>query len=197
MGFNYAIILLAAGGSTRMGEPKQLLSYKGKTLVRRMAETGLEVTDSVVVVTGSNAEKVEAEVADLKVNIVQNDEWSEGIASSICKGLSRLIDSAPSVDAVIIMVCDQPFVTATLLKEIISKKNQYGNEVVACGYGNTLGTPALFGKEIFPELLQLKGDSGAKKIILKYAESTLVVQFPMGNLDVDTREDYKSLLQKS
>lgn len=180
-----------------MGEPKQLLTYNGKSMVRQMAETALEVTGTVIVVTGAGAQEVEAELSDLKVIITRNEGWSEGIASSIRMGLSGLLHAAPSVEGAIFMVCDQPFVSVPLLKEIVLKKEEDEHKVIACGYGNTLGTPALFGKELFAELLRLKGDAGAKKVIMENADSVLAVQFPLGNLDLDTREDYKALLKKS
>jgi molybdenum cofactor cytidylyltransferase len=180
-----------------MGESKQLLPFRGRSLVRHMAEIALEVVDTVVVVTGADAPKVESEFSDLSVNVIRNEEWENGISSSIRVGLSGLFKIDPSTDGVIFMVCDQPFVSASLLKDIIENKNKNKHLIIASAYGSTLGTPALFDKDLFPALLKLKGDSGAKKIILENVDSVLKVEFPKGELDVDTPEDYKSLLQKS
>lgn len=193
---DYGLILLAAGGSSRLGEAKQLLPFRGHSLVRQMAETALEVVDTVVVVTGAEAQKVEAELSDLKITIARNEEWKEGIASSIHEGITNLLKIAPSIDGILFMVCDQPFVSASLLKELISKKQESKRLIIASAYGNSLGTPALFKKEFIPELLKLKGDSGAKKIIMENVNSVLAVPFALGTVDVDTREDYQSLLEE-
>jgi molybdenum cofactor cytidylyltransferase len=173
------------------------LPFRGRSLVRHMVETALEVVDTIVVVTGADAQKVEKEFSDLSVNVIRNDEWKEGISSSIRIGLSGLLNIEPSVDGVIFIVCDQPFVSASLLKDIIDKKNKNKHLIVASAYGDTLGTPALFDRDLFPALLELKGDSGAKKIILDNPETVLEVEFPKGDMDVDTIEDYKSLLKIS
>ncbi len=189
------LVLLAAGSSSRFGKPKQLLPYKGKSLIKHLADTALEAIDIVVVVTGSNAQRVEAELVDLPVKLFQNKDWEQGMATSIRGGLSTLLKLAPSTDSVIFMVCDQPFVSASLLREIIAKKAETNNLIIASGYGDTLGIPALFGKSLFPDLLNLKGDAGAKKIIKENGGSVSVVSFPLGDIDIDTEEDYKTLLQ--
>jgi molybdenum cofactor cytidylyltransferase len=91
------------------------------------------------------------------------------------------------------MVCDQPFVSAFLLNELIVTQKNTGKPIVTCQYENTFGPPALFYKTIFPELLDLKGDAGARKIVEQRSNDTATVLFTQGNIDIDTEEDYKAL----
>jgi len=119
----------------------------------------------VVLVLGANAELLEKEVEDKKIHIAMNKEWSEGMASSVRCGINTLMHIAPGSDAAIIMVCDQPFVTSTLLNELIVTQRNTGKSIVTSQYETAIGPPALFYKTVFADLLQLKGDAGARKII--------------------------------
>lgn len=191
---NTAIIILAAGTSFRMGKPKQLLKYRGKSLLRHAVDEAADVNAGVVaVVLGANAEVLQNEIRESNIRIIINQEWQEGMASSIRCGLHALITSNPITGSVLLMVCDQPHVSANLLKEIIQTQKETGKPIVACNYGNTLGTPALFSQKYFPELLQLRGDEGAKKIIQQHGEERAIVFFPGGTIDIDTPADYNRL----
>ena len=190
----WAIILLAAGSSSRMGKPKQLLRYNGDSFLSHMLNICIEVnTGKVIVVLGANAGLLENELNDKKVFKVINNEWAEGIASSIRCGLNALGEIEPSCDKVIFLVCDQPFVSASLLNDLINMHNETGKQIVASSYANTLGIPALFDKSLFPELKKLKGDTGAKKIILKHRDKVAAIRFPTGSVDIDTMDDYEEL----
>jgi len=191
---NYAIIILAAGSSARMGRPKQLLSYHDKSFLENAIDNanGANV-NQVIVVLGAHAAMLENSIEEKKVHIVENKEWNEGIASSIRCGLNALLRIAPLTDAVIFMVCDQLFVSSSLLNDLIATQKKTGKMIVGSQYENTIGTPALFSKIIFPELLQLRGDTGAKKIIEKYRADVATVLFAMGASDIDTEEDYEAL----
>lgn len=191
---NCAIIILAAGSSSRMGRPKQLLPYMGKSLLSHSVDIANDTdANPVIVVLGANAALLEKEIDEKKVHIVVNKEWQEGMASSIRCGLNTLLHIAPSSGAAILMVCDQPFVSAPLLNELISKQKNTGKQIVASQYQNTVGPPALFDKIIFPELMKLKGDAGARKIVEKHSSDTTTVLFTGGNIDIDTEADYKAL----
>ena len=186
--------MLAAGSSSRMGRPKQLLSHNGKSLLEHTVDSANDAeANPVVVVLGANAELLENIVDEKKVHIVENKEWKEGMASSIRCGLQTLLHIAPSSDAVIIMVCDQPYVSASLLNELIAAQNKTGKQIVTSKYENTIGPPALFYKSIFPELLELKGDAGARKIVEQHTNEIATVLFTKGNIDIDTEADYKAL----
>ena len=191
-----AIVILAAGKSSRLGSPKQLLPFKGKSLLRHAASAALQtVMRPVIVVVGANSDVIKKEMEGMKVELVENEEWPEGMASSIRCGLQALPDIAPAADGVIIMVCDQPFVSASLLGELITAQKDRVKKIVACKYTNTIGPPVFFHKSFFPELLELKGDEGAKKIIVQHMDDVATVLFPGGDIDIDTAAEYEALNQ--
>lgn len=187
------IILLAAGASVRLGKPKQLLRFRGETLLRRSANIALAVSKNFVITLGANLKILRQEIENLPVQIAENKDWKEGMSGSIKIGLEKLADIGESINAVIIMVCDQPFVDENLLRKIIEKFEQTDALIVACEYQNTLGVPALFHRKLFPELLALDAQTGAKQLIKKYQSQLAVVPFPEGAFDIDTLADYENL----
>ncbi|GAB3536469.1 hypothetical protein GCM10027443_26870 [Pontibacter brevis] len=192
------LVLLAAGASKRLGKPKQELLYQGATLLQHATQAALDsACKPVVVVLGANTDKLSTGLPDETVVTVHNPEWQEGMASSLRYGLSALVELAPEVSDVIFMVCDQPFVDATLLNRLIQVKKESGKGIVACAYGDTLGTPALFDKAYFKELMALEGKGGAKEFLFKYNHDTSAVPFPQGAIDIDTPADYDALLVSS
>ena len=189
------IILLAAGASARLGEPKQLLRFQGETLLRRSLKTALTVSNRVIVTLGSQIEILRKEIEDLPVVIVENKNWETGMSGSIKVSLKKFLDDADKVKAVIVMVCDQPFVNEKLLEKIITKFQETGSPIVACEYQNAIGVPALFHKNLFPELLALDAQTGAKQLIKKYHALAAAISFPEGAFDVDTPADYENLME--
>lgn len=189
------IITLAAGESARMGEPKQLLRFQGETLLRRTAKIALAVSKRVVVTLGARIEITRKEIADLPLEIVENANWKAGMSGSIKVGLEELLKDASKLQAVILMVCDQPFTDETLLAKIIETFEATNALIVASEYQNTLGVPALFHRNLFPELLALDAQSGAKRLIRKYRGLTATVSFSKGSFDIDTPTDYENLLK--
>lgn len=191
---NFGIILLAAGSSKRLGQPKQLLPYQGQTLLGHALQAALaSQVSTVIVVVGAQAMAIKNEWAQTNATMVVNEAWQEGMASSIRLGIHTLTQLNPTVDGVIIMVCDQPFVTPALLDTLLATHGSSGSPIVACGYAGTVGTPVYFQKRFFPDLLALSGDVGAKKIIRQNIHQTAVVPFPLGAADIDTEEDYQRL----
>ena len=179
-------LVLAAGGSSRLGTPKQLVVFRGETLVRRAAKAALEsVCDRVVVVVGNQAQQVRHEIDDLPVLVVENENWQSGMSTSIRAGLARI----SSEDGVVITLCDQPFVTAAVLNELISTHRKTGRAIVASTYGTTRGVPAFFAPELFNELASLTKDEGARRIIASHPEKVATVEFPQGAIDIDTPQD--------
>ena len=191
------IILLAAGASSRLGSPKQLLEYHGKTLLQHSLDVAIDSGNQpVVVVLGSGAADIKKKLDARTANIVVNMKWQEGMASSLRFGVQSLLTIDPSMEALILMVCDQPFVSTSLLENLVRAHTETGKPIVSCSYGNTFGPPALFNNSLFDELLQLKGDTGARSVIKKHVAEVEVVSFPEGNLDIDTDNDYHLMQQK-
>lgn len=186
------IVVLAAGASSRLGSPKQLLTYAGSTLLQHAIDTALASNaPHVIVVLGANAKIIKEEVKDATAEIVLNDAWEEGMASSIRYGLQMLVEKNPQTEAVVFMVADQPFVTTDLLNNLLDLHRKEQHSIVASKYETTFGTPVLFGKAFFNELLQLKGDFGAKSLVRKYINEAAFVSFPKGEIDIDTMDDYE------
>ena len=187
------VIILAAGGSSRMGSPKQLLPYRGTTLVRHAANAALEsIADSVVVVIGGYADEVRNELDGLALSIVENPDWEAGMSSSIRVGLQELL-SADQIEAAIIMLCDQPFATADVLNELVDTQRATGKPIVASTYETTRGVPALFTRELFSALMSLTAGEGARRIISAHPENVATISFAQGAVDIDTPLDHQRL----
>ncbi|MCE6989905.1 NTP transferase domain-containing protein [Dyadobacter sp. CY323] len=191
----YSIVILAAGNSSRLGEPKQLLKYQNKTLIRHITETALASGFSeVIIVTGSNSERIENELNGLKCHFTYNANWAEGMGSSIAQGIHGLQSMNILSAGVILAVSDQPFVDISLFQSLIDQKTRTNAGIVASSYAGTLGTPVLFSEKYFTDLLKLSGAEGAKKLLSKFSNEVTSCPFPLGNIDIDTKEDYKNLL---
>ena len=187
------IIILAAGSSSRLGQPKQNLVYKGRTLLQRAVETALSsVCEPIVVVLGGNADLIQSTLENYSIEIVMNADWAEGMASSIRTGLTKLLNINQKIDSVILMLCDQPLVDTYLLNLLIAAKAHEG--VCASYYNDTVGPPVLFDAVYFDDLLKLQGAEGAKKVIQLYAEKVKQIPFALGSVDVDTMEDYEKIV---
>ena len=189
------IVILAAGNSSRLGRPKQLLEYKESTLLKNTISEALNVPNSfVIVVTGANNQNIEKDLDSAAITLCFNEDWETGMSSSISKGLKEILHLNPDSEKCIFAVCDQPFVTSSIFENLINEYHKTQKGIVASAYSETLGTPVLFHKKYFNELLDLKGQEGAKKIIKKYLEDTVSVPFAKGNIDIDTEEDYTTLI---
>lgn len=188
-----ALLLLAAGASTRMGQPKQLLTWQGRTLLRHAAETAVASGCApIVLVTGAIHDELVTEIAALSIQAVRNEHWETGMASSIRTGLAAVAPARPR--AVLIMLTDQPLVTPELLRQLVAQQRQTHTPIVAAAYGNTIGVPAVFDRALLPRLLQLQGAEGAARLIASLGAAVGQVHFPAGLLDVDTPEQYAALL---
>ncbi len=189
------VIILAAGASTRMGTPKQLLPYGGRSLLRHAAETAITTgCRPIVVVLGSQAQLLLTELHDLPVQTAENPDWEQGMGSSLRTGMQALRTSAAcELDAVLVMLCDQPLVTITHLKSLISTFRETGQLVVASEYNQTSGVPALFSNPLFAELINLTGKEGAKQILQRHRDRMITLPIPEAAIDIDTLEDYRRL----
>jgi molybdenum cofactor cytidylyltransferase len=189
-------IILAAGESRRLGQPKQNLVFENKTLLERAVGAALgSGCKPVIVVLGANADVINPAVSK-DVKPVYNSDWGEGMASSIRAGVNEL-NKYSNIDSVLIMLCDQPFADVKLISSMQTRQQQTGKAIVACSYGNTIGVPALLNKSLFPELLLLQGNEGAKHIIKDRPQELTIIPFEKGIIDIDTPEDLSRLAGSS
>lgn len=188
-------VILAAGGSSRLGTPKQFLLHHGKTLLRRTVDAARECSP-VVVVTGRDTVRAEKELADHDVTLVRNAQWERGIGSSIRLGLLYALEIAPDLDSLVLLVCDQIQVTADLVKLLREIREAERKPMVACHYAGGPGVPALFARPLFARLKDLPDESGAKGILAEAASEDLAtIPFPEGTLDIDTPADVQAHLR--
>jgi molybdenum cofactor cytidylyltransferase len=189
-------IVLAAGSSSRMGRSKQLLEIEGEPLLCRCVKIALAVnTDNVVVILGANEKPHREVISDLPVQIISNFYWKTGMGSSIKTGLNYLLQSGDQLDCVIILVCDQPSLTAQHLQKMIDSFVESRKSIIASRYDDSNGVPVLFGRSFFSNLLLLKDDQGAQKIVMQFPDHVTTVHFPKGGIDIDTEEDYQNYLK--
>ena len=194
-----ATIILAAGSSTRLGgRPKQLLTYQNETLVRRIAGMALSLeVGPVIAVLGANEDQIRIELTDLPIHLTVNNEWSEGMAFSLRVGLNAL--PGASVNAFLVVLTDQPYVTADVLQQLLDTRQRTGKGIVACRYGekDNLGVPALFDIRYKAHFLNLSGDTGARKFIEQHKNDCAEVSFPLANIDLDTWQDVENWRQST
>lgn len=192
------IIILAAGNSSRLGQPKQLLSFHEKSLLKHVVEEASAVADTLtIVVTGAERERLERELEGVEVLLCHNPEWEQGMSGSIHVGVNKLKEIAPEVGCCIIAVCDQPYITSGVFRGLLEKFKETSCGIIASAYADTAGTPVLFSRAHFDDLLQLKGHEGAKKLLDTYSEQVLLYPFERGEIDIDTPNDYERLLKES
>lgn len=191
------LILLAAGASTRMGSPKQLLTYAGLTLLEHGIKELQGVANSrLFVVLGAHAQLTEPIVKGRKVAYGVNPGWDQGMGDSIRFGADQILLINPGLSAILIALCDQPLVNTAHYLQMIDAQRRVSKKIIAAAYADTLGSPALFDKAYFPDLLQLGGATGAKKLFQQYPHDVYAFPLPDAAWDVDTPESYENLLRK-
>ncbi|MDT0691143.1 nucleotidyltransferase family protein [Salegentibacter sp. F188] len=184
------VIILAAGSSSRLGYPKQLVEFRGKSLLQH----SIDVADSLhfdvqILLMGAKAGEILKKIECRNFEIVINDNWKEGIGTSISKGIFEALHLQNDLDYVLILLSDQPFITTEKIREIIRVKLESKKSATFSEYLGEAGVPAIFSKETFSDLQELKKDQGAKKLILKNRIEFELVKFEGGNFDVDTAAD--------
>ncbi len=189
-----AAVILAAGGSTRFGgRPKQLLAWRGRPLIRVVADAALEAgCRPVIVVLGAHAEAVGAGIEGLPVEIVSHTGWAEGVGSSIRAGFRRLLAAPPEVQGALVLTCDQPRISAAVIGRLIGAFDGAAGGRVACEYSGTVGVPALFERSLFGDLTALGGDRGARSVLLRDPDRLVRVPWPEGAENLNTPEDYRA-----
>jgi molybdenum cofactor cytidylyltransferase len=192
------VVILAAGESSRFGRPKQLVQFRGKSLVRRVVDAAKDANCSaIVVVLGSKREQIERELKETDAIVAENKDWRRGIGSSIRVGLESAVNQAPDIEAIVLLACDQPFLKTDTIECLIAMRGKTKKAIVASSYSETLGVPALFDRSCFEELLALDDETGAKAIILSNRERVAELLFLEGKIDIDTVADYEKLTAQS
>lgn len=191
------VVILAAGSSSRMGQSKQLLQIGNESLLTHSTRIALHAGASkVIVVLGSNEVAHRKSIENTPVEIVVNTRWHAGIGSSIKLGLAKLTESDPSIQAVVLMVCDQPLLTADHLASLIATFYKTKNAIVATAYAGSVGSPALFSSAEFKKIMLLDDHSGAQSLLKENANVTQIIFEPAG-IDLDTPKDYSDFLMLS
>ena len=218
---NVGAVIFAAGGSSRLGQPKQLLIFRGESLVLRAVRAAAAAEcEPILVVVGENSEaiKLALDIRDPRISsfsglervtrtcppprppspprptIIENEEWRRGLGTSIRRGLEQLPNF---VEAVVLLTCDQPYLDASIVSQLIAARIETGKPIVASSYADTLGVPALFDRSCFDDLLALPDDSGAKSLIVARPDEVAVVAFEKGAVDIDTHSDFQRLIAES
>jgi len=187
-----SILILAAGNSSRLGYPKQLIEFEGETLIERITTIALTVSEDILIVLGGNTDMIIPKLERFKntVSTIFNPDWQQGMGTSIRVGVEKLAEKS---DLILILLSDQPFISKVLLQNMLQTFANSQNPIVSCVYNQQLGVPMLFDKTVFKELLNLKGERGAKSFLNHYKNSISTVDFPQGIFDIDTIEDVKKL----
>ncbi|MEY3050459.1 MAG: hypothetical protein RLY31_244 [Bacteroidota bacterium] len=190
-------VVLAAGQATRMGACKQLLKVGGEPLVtsiiRKVQAAGC---GPVVVVLGAYAQDISKELASASVHPVYNPDWESGMGGSISVGIKALQFIAPECDAALVTLCDQPLLTADLLRTLSHVVGQANAAIAACQYGGRTGPPAVFGRAWFDDLSKLSGPAGARNLLRDQAGVVLCVPFEDAAVDLDTPEALQDFLAR-
>jgi molybdenum cofactor cytidylyltransferase len=193
------VIILAAGGSSRLGQPKQLLKFKNKSLLQNIIDQSQEAFNfaSYVLVLGAHADEIRKSINPGNFKVILNKNWKEGIASSIRRGVESTLEFNPELEHILFLLSDQPFVTSELIQELVDTHLQQSREITGCKYRETVGVPAIFSRSLFNKLCLLEGDRGAKVLIKKYPDKLAVVHFELGSVDLDKPKDFNKLLDFS
>lgn len=182
----FAAILLAAGGSSRLGRSKQLLPYRGQSLVRRAAGHLTALTSRVFVVTGAKRLEVELELEELPVRTLHNERWREGVGTSIALGVDHLPESAR---AVLILMCDQYRLEPEDLERFVAIWQEEPGRVLAARWDKMFGPPVIFPRALFPQLVRLTGDLGARRLLVQHRSRVRFQDLPEAGIDVDEPMD--------
>ncbi|GAC1438905.1 MAG: hypothetical protein NVSMB63_03390 [Sediminibacterium sp.] len=174
-----------------------MLLFQEDTLLKHSLQQAINTNaNPVMLVLGAHASLIKKGLDKKKVLVVQNDQWEEGIGASIRTGIKAIEGMFPQISGAIIMVCDQPYITSSHLNNLIASHQHTGKPIIASKYETGMGTPVLFDRSFFPPLLDLQGETGAKKTLQQYPEAISYVSFPLGDMDIDTMEDYENLMKQ-
>ncbi len=187
------IVILAAGASSRMQKRKQLLKWNNTTMLEHAIKTAkASNATKVKVVLGASYEEIIVEIKDRQIEYLINKDWKQGIGKSIAFGIENI---ASDFGAAIIMLADQPLIDVLYLNKLIETFQNNNSKIIATKYKNKVGVPALFGSSYFTKLQMLNSDYGARQLLVEYEKDVLCVEAGGKTVDIDTEEDYKSVLK--
>ncbi|WP_446743103.1 nucleotidyltransferase family protein [Silvibacterium acidisoli] len=187
--FSCGALVLAAGSSSRLGQPKQLVELDGESLLHRTARFALETDcDPVWIALGHKADEMQKTLLDLPVRTIVNPEWKSGMGSSLAFGVKSIVVEGSAPANLLLLVCDQLEVSADVLRALIRLHRLENRELTASQYGGKLGVPALFSARFYPELQAITGDKGARSILETYRIEAGCLDFPSGEKDLDTQD---------
>ncbi len=190
------VLIVAAGESKRLGTPKQLLQFEGQSLINRLINIVSGAGSfPITIVLGAEAAAIQAQLPDANLHVVINEDWREGMGSSIRFGLKQMIKADANLDGALILVCDQPFIKSESVQSLIQMQKSTGLPMAACFYEGIVGTPAVFHQSMFSDLLKLTGDTGAKNMMMDKMSDVAKLNFEKGVIDIDTIEDYQKIIQ--
>lgn len=188
---NVYAIILAAGASSRMGSPKQLLEWRNRPLLEHAVANACAVlNERVIVVLGAHAESIQTTIDLGGVSPIVNSDWQEGMASSIRAGVQALPESA---GAVLILLCDQPLINAAHMQNLLNNWQNAPTRIVVSQYHHSVGVAALFPADFFEHLMSLRDDRGAKPVLMRFENSLLKIPLPEAELDIDSAGDFDRL----
>lgn len=182
-------MILAAGSSSRLGQPKQLLHFKGQTLIENVVETASNISDEVFVILGCGQEQIAPVISHESAYVAHFEEWQQGMGSTVSFGIQQILNKDRYTKEVLILLCDQLHVTQQMLTELIFFHKESDHLITACGYDKSYGAPAIFNRKTFLDLLNLSGDQGAKKVIQKHFKNAQIISYPEAQVDIDTPKD--------
>jgi molybdenum cofactor cytidylyltransferase len=196
--FRCAAVVLAAGASSRLGHPKQLVRIQGESLLHRTARLALEAGCSpAYIVVGFEAEAMREELLDLPVETVLNTGWREGLGSSVRAGINEVREADSGLDAVLLMVCDQPQLTAGHLRDLVARQRALHVEgkkaITGSLYAGKAGVPAVFPRALFAAIATCSGDTGAREVLRAHAADVETIPWAGGELDLDWPEDLSAI----
>ena len=187
---NIAVLVLAAGKSSRMNGIKQLEKINNKTLLDiTLEKLKCIFSDEIYCVLGANADKIKAEITSKNIQFIENPNYEKGLSSSIISGIQYFKKEALQFDGIYILLADQPAIEIAYLESLLVLFKEHKDIIIASNYGTKLGVPAIFPKKYFPELLLIKGDKGAKEFINQRKNEVVCPESSTNFFDIDTKED--------
>ncbi|WP_298882031.1 nucleotidyltransferase family protein [uncultured Polaribacter sp.] len=190
-----AVLVLAAGKSSRMKDIKQLLKINNKTLLETALENGKKINpNNVFCVLGAHAEKIKKETSTKNITYIFNNNFEKGLSSSIVCGVNYIAKEHSNLTSILILLADQPKIDFQFLNELVSIYQKNTTKIVASSYGDKKGVPAIFPKIYFEKLKLLKGDKGAKEFLNSHNIDVASIN-SLKLIDIDTKEAYINFLK--
>ena len=198
MNFDLSILILAAGASTRMKKIKQLLPWGNRLLIEHVVETAIKSrAKNNYLLLGANAAAIRSQMQDLAVTIIENEEWDKGIGHGIATGVRGILDRE-NPDAILILLCDQPYIDTSYIDLLIEKfiERDSRSVIVGTSYESKIGVPAIFSSSLYKDLLQLDSDKGAAMLIANNLDNTIAINPKGKERDMDLWQDYIEMRPK-